>query len=72
MTDAIATDPQFTAAHWDEMRDALRHLTVRDLRALARREGIYLGGASAKYAIVGEIVNQRRYRAWLELTGEGA
>lgn len=49
---------------WDEMRESLMGLTVRQLRQIARDEGIALGyAASRKDTTVGEIVGTRRHRA---------
>lgn len=49
---------------WDEMRESLMGLTVRQLRQIARDEGICLGyAASSKNATIGEIVGTRRHRA---------
>ena len=49
---------------WDEMRERLMGLTVRQLRQIARDEGICLGyAASRKDTTVAEIVNARRHRA---------
>lgn len=49
---------------WDEMRESLMGLTVRQLKQIAREEGICLGyAASSKDATVDEIVGTRRHRA---------
>ena len=49
---------------WDEMRESLMGLTVRQLRQIARDEGICLGyAASSKDSTVDEIVGTRRHRA---------
>lgn len=49
---------------WDEMRESLMGLTVRQLRQIARDEGICLGyAASSKNETIGEIVGTRRHRA---------
>ena len=51
-------------AIWDEMRERLMSLTTKQLRQLAKDEGITLGyAASRKDTTVGEIVSQRRSRA---------
>lgn len=48
---------------WTEMREELSKLTVRELRQIAREEGICLGySASSKRAMLDEIVSERRYR----------
>lgn len=48
---------------WTEMREELSKLTVRELRQIAREEGICLGySASRKRAMLDEIVSERRYR----------
>ena len=53
---------------WDEMRERLMRLTTKQLRQIARDEGIALGyAASRKDTTVAEIVSQRRHRA---LSGE--
>lgn len=53
---------------WDEMRERLMRLTTKQLRQIARDEGISLGyAASRKDSTVAEIVTQRRHRA---LAGE--
>lgn len=45
------------------MRDELWHMTMRELRALARDEGICLGyDGATKTGTVNSIVDQRRYR----------
>lgn len=49
---------------WDEMRERLMGLTAKQLRQLAKDEGICLGyDASRKDTTVAEIVSQRRHRA---------
>ena len=49
---------------WDDMRERLMGLTAKQLRQLAREEGITLGyAASRKDTAVAEIVSQRRSRA---------
>lgn len=49
---------------WDEMRERLMGLTTKQLRQIARDEGISLGyAASRKDTTVAEIVSQRRSRA---------
>ena len=51
-------------AAWDEMRERLMGLTTRQLKQLARDEGITLGhAASRKDSTAAEIVSQRRSRA---------
>ena len=51
-------------AIWDEMRERLMGLTTKQLRQLARDEGITLGyAASRKDTTVGAIVSARRHRA---------
>ena len=53
---------------WDEMRDQLMGLSVKELKAIAKEEGICLGYAAArKDSMVGEIVTYRRNR---ELHGD--
>ena len=48
---------------YDKMRDELSRMTVKELRAIAREEGICLSYSGAtKAGIVGEIVSQRHYR----------
>ena len=49
---------------WDEMRERLTRLTLKQLKQIAREEGITLGyAASRKDTTVAEIVSQRRSRA---------
>lgn len=49
---------------WDEMREGLARLTMRELRQVARDEHITLGYAGGrKDSCVEEIVSQRQYRA---------
>ena len=49
---------------WDEMRERLTGLTLKQLKQVARDEGITLGyAASRKDTTVAEIVSQRRSRA---------
>lgn len=49
---------------WDDMRERLMGLTTKQLRQLAKDEGISLGyAASRKDSAVAEIVTQRRHRA---------
>lgn len=51
-------------AIWDEMRERLMDLTTKQLRQLAKDEGICLGyDASRKDTTVGAIVSARRHRA---------
>ena len=53
---------------WDEMRDQLMGLSMKELKAIAKEEGICLGyAASRKDSTVGEIVTYRRN---LELHGD--
>lgn len=53
---------------WDEMRDQLMGLSMKELKAIAKEEGICLGyAASRKDSTVGEIVTYRRNR---ELHGD--
>lgn len=48
---------------YEEMRERLMRKTVKELRALARAEGISLGyDASRKETCVEAIVSNRRYR----------
>ena len=48
---------------WDAMREELSGMTLKELRVLAKRDGICLGyAASRKDTCVAEIVSQRRYR----------
>lgn len=49
---------------WDEMRERLTGLTLKQLKQVARDEGICLGyDASRKDTTVAAIVSQRRRRA---------
>ena len=49
---------------WEQMRERLMGLTMRQLRQLAKAEGVCLGYAgSRKDTAVAEIVGQRRHRA---------
>lgn len=49
---------------WEDMRERLMGLTLRQLKQLAKDEGISLGyAASRKDSAVAEIVTQRRHRA---------
>lgn len=51
-------------AKWEQMREHLMGLTMKQLKQLARDEGIALGyAASRKDSTVAEIVGQRRHRA---------
>ena len=51
-----------TGADEEAMRRALMRLTVRELRQVAREEGVCLGyEGSTKAGIVGAIVSHRRY-----------
>ena len=55
---------------YEEMRAELSKLTVKELRAIARAEGICLSYSGAtKAGGVGEIVSQRRYREMMEREG---
>lgn len=60
---------------WDDMRERLMGLTTKQLRQLAKDEGICLGyDASRKDTTVGAIVSARRHRALrgeVVTTGEG-
>ena len=60
---------------WEDMRERLMGLTLKQLRQLAKDEGISLGyAASRKDSAVAEIVTQRRHRALrgeVVTTGEG-
>lgn len=47
---------------WEEMRQELSHLTVKELKQLAKDEGICLGwDACRKDSTVGAIVSHRRH-----------
>ncbi len=49
--------------NYNQMRDELSKLTTKQLREIARNEGICLGYAgSTKRGMVNEIVSQREYR----------
>lgn len=49
---------------WEDMRERLMSLTTKQLRQIARDEGICLGyEASRKDTTVGAIVSARRHRA---------
>lgn len=49
---------------WEDMRERLMGLTTKQLRQIARDEGICLGyDASRKDTTVGAIVSARRHRA---------
>ena len=49
---------------WEDMRERLMGLTTKQLRQIARDEGISLGyDASRKDTTVGAIVSARRHRA---------
>lgn len=53
---------------WEAMREELSGLTVRQLRQIAKDEGICLGyAASRKDTTVGEIITARRCRALREM-----
>lgn len=53
---------------WDEMRDQLMGLSMKELKAIAKEEGVCLGYVtSRKDTTVGEIVTFRRNR---ELHGD--
>lgn len=48
---------------WEAMREELSGMTLAELRALAKRDGICLGyAASRKDSCVAEIVSSRRYQ----------
>lgn len=48
---------------WDAMREELSRMTLKELRVLAKRDGICLGyAASRKDTCVAEIVSSRRYQ----------
>ena len=48
---------------WEAMREELMSMTLAELRALAKRDGICLGyAASRKDSCVAEIVSSRRYQ----------
>lgn len=52
---------------WEEMRDELERLTLKQLRALAKNDGITLGyDASRKDSAISAIITARRYQ---ELNG---
>lgn len=52
---------------WEAMREELSCLTVKQLRQIAKNEGICLGyAASRKDTTVNEIVSARRCRALLK------
>lgn len=49
---------------WDAMRADLQKLTVKQLRQIAKDEGICLGyAASRKDTTIDQIISNRRYRA---------
>lgn len=50
-----------TAAEEGAVRRALMRLTLRELRRVARDEGVCLGYATRKADVVGEIVAHRHY-----------
>ena len=50
-----------TGAEEEAMRRALMRLTLRELRRLARDEGVCLGYETRKADVVGEIVAHRCY-----------
>lgn len=58
-----------TGAEEEAMRRALTRLTVRELRRVAREEGVCLGYASRKADVVGEIVAHRRYVDYMRPEG---
>lgn len=48
---------------WEAMREELMGMTLKELRKLAKRDGICLGyAASRKDSCVAEIVSSRRYQ----------
>ena len=50
-----------TGTEEDAVRRSLMRLTLRELRRVAREEGVCLGYASRKADVVGEIVAHRHY-----------
>ena len=50
-----------TGTEEDAMRRSLMRLTLRELRRVAREEGVCLGYASRKADVVGKIVAHRHY-----------
>lgn len=53
---------------WQQMHDELMQLTLKELRAIAKEDGICLGyAASRKDSCVAEIVSSRRH---FELDGD--
>ncbi len=50
-----------TGAEEEAMRRALMRLTLRELRRVAREEGVCLGYVTRKADVVGEIVAHRHY-----------
>lgn len=51
-------------AEWEQMRERLMKLTLRQLKQIAKDEGVCLGYAACrKDTTVSEIVGQRRHRA---------
>lgn len=56
---------------WEDMRQRLMGLTVKQLKQIAKDEGISLGyAASRKDSMVGEIVTARRHRILERNRGE--
>lgn len=52
---------------WEKMREELAHMTLKQLKALAKQDGITLGyDGSRKDSAIGAIVSARRYQ---ELNG---
>lgn len=57
-------DPETEKEIWENMRQRLMQLTMKQLKQLAKDEQITLGySASRKDSLVGEIIAQRRHRA---------
>jgi hypothetical protein len=57
-------DPETEKEIWENMRQRLMELTMKQLNQLAKDEQITLGySASRKDSLVGEIIAQRRCRA---------
>ena len=53
--------------NWEQMRERLMGLTMKQLKQIARDEGVCLGYAGAtKAGVVNEIVSARRYRESLK------
>ena len=58
-----------TGAEEAAMRRALMRLTARELRQVARDEGVCLGHARRKADVVGEIVAHRGYVDYMRREG---